>query len=263
MNLLRDAQASLKVAEAKVKSAELDLSFATIASPISGRISRALVTAGNWISAGSVAGTTLLTTIVSQDPIYVYFDVNENNYIKYKRLAERGVAAGAADVGAQVEVALADERGFPHKGQLDFLDNRIDQGTGTLRARAVLPNKAGLFSPGLFGRVRVTGSPNYAALLVPDEAIGTDQTNKYVFVVGDDGTVARRNVKLGPLVEGLRVVREGVAAEDWVITNGLQRARPGLKVEPKRTAIAGTQGAGRRPQGQRMTRRPRGARQPT
>jgi RND family efflux transporter MFP subunit len=238
MNLLRDAQAAVKVSEAKVNSAELDLSFATITAPISGRIGRALVTAGNWISAGSVSGATLLTTIVSQDPIYIYFDVNENNYIKYKRLAERGVTAGAADVGAQVEVALSDERGFPHKGRLDFLDNRMDQGTGTLRARAVLSNKAGLFSPGLFGRVRVTGSPSYAALLVPDEAIGTDQTNKYVFVVSEDGTVARRNVRLGPLIESLRVVREGVSAEDWVITNGLQRARPGLKVQPKRTVIA-------------------------
>ena len=236
MSLLRDAQAAVKVSEAKVNSAELDLSFATIAAPISGSISRTLVTAGNWISAGSVAGTTLLTTIVSQDPIYVYFDVNENNYIKYRRLAERGVAG--AGIGALVEVALADERGFPHKGQLDFLDNRIDQGTGTLRARAVLSNKAGLFSPGLFARVRVTGSPSYAGLLVPDEAIGTDQTNKYVFVVGEDGIVARRNVRLGPLVEGLRVVREGVGADDWVITKGLQRARPGLKVEPKRAALA-------------------------
>jgi multidrug efflux system membrane fusion protein len=238
MSLLRDAQAVVKVSEAKVKSAELDLSFATIATPISGRIGRSLVTAGNWVSAGSVSGATLLTTIVSQDPIYVYFDVNENNYIKYKRLAERGVMAGAASIGAAVELALPDERGFPHKGRLDFLDNRLDQGTGTLRARAVLPNKAGLFSPGLFGRVRVTGTPAYAGLLLPDEAIGTDQTNKYVFVVGDDGTVGRRNVKLGPLVEGLRVVREGLAGDDWVITRGLQRARPGLKVEPKRVAIA-------------------------
>ncbi len=237
MSLLRDAQAAVKVAEAKVKSAELDLSFSTIAAPISGRIGRTLVTAGNWVSAGSVSGATLLTTIVSQDPIYIYFDVNENNYIKYKRLAERGLKAGAADVGAPVEVALPDERGFPHKGRLDFLDNRLDQGTGTLRARAVLSNTAGLFSPGLFGRVRVSATPSYTALLLPDEAIGTDQTNKYVFVVGGDGTVARRNVKLGPAVEGLRVVREGVAGEDWVITRGLQRARPGLKVEPKRVAI--------------------------
>jgi multidrug efflux system membrane fusion protein len=238
MALVKDAQAAVKVAEAKVKSAELDLSFATIAAPISGRIGRTLVTAGNWVSAGSVSGATLLTTIVSQDPIYIYFDVSENNYIKYKRLAERGEAAGAADVGALVEVALPDERGFPHKGKLDFLDNRLDQGTGTLRARAVLANKAGLFSPGLFARVRVTGTPSYAAFLIPDEAIGTDQTNKYVLVVLDDGMVERRNIKPGPLVEGLRVVREGLAVGDWVVTKGLQRARPGSKVEPRRMVIA-------------------------
>jgi RND family efflux transporter MFP subunit len=237
MALLRDAQAAVKVAEAKVKSAELDLSFSTIAAPISGRIGRTLVTAGNWVSAGSASGATLLTTIVTQDPIYIYFDVNENNYIKYRRLADRGVKAGAADVGAPVEVALPDERGFPHKGRLDFLDNRLDQGTGTLRARAVLSNNAGLFSPGLFGRVRVTATPRYTALLLPDEAIGTDQTNKYVLVVDDSGTVARRNVRLGPLIDGLRVVREGIAGQDWVITLGLQRARPGLKVEAKRVAI--------------------------
>jgi multidrug efflux system membrane fusion protein len=241
MSVLRDARATVKVAEAKVKTAELDLSFAVITAPISGRIGRTLVTAGNWVSAGSASGATLLTTIVSRDPIYIYFDVNESNYIKYKRLAERGVKAGAADVGAPVEVALPDEKGFPHKGTLDFLDNRLDQGTGTLRARAVLPNKAGLFSAGLFARVRVTGTPPYAALLLPDEAIGTDQTTKYVLVVGGDGTVERRNVKLGPLVEGLRVVREGIAGEDWVITRGLQRARPGLKVEPKRVAIAASE----------------------
>jgi multidrug efflux system membrane fusion protein len=184
-----------------------------------------------------------LTTIVSQDPIYIYFDVNESNYIKYKRLAERGVKAGAADVGAAVEVALPDEKGFPHKGLLDFLDNRLDQGTGTLRARAVLPNKAGLFSAGLFARVRVTGTPSYTALLLPDEAIATDQTNKYVLVVGDDGTVERRTVKLGPLAGRLRVVREGLVADDWVVTRGLQRARPGLKVEPKRVAIAASEAA--------------------
>jgi RND family efflux transporter MFP subunit len=237
MSLLRDAQAAVKVAEAKVKSAELDLSFSTVTAPISGRIGRSMVTAGNWVSAGSVSGATLLTTIVSQDPIYIYFDVNENNYIKYKRLAERGVTAGAAGVGAPVEVALPDERGFPHKGRLDFLDNRLDQGTGTLRARAVLPNKAGLFSPGLFGRVRVTGTPSYPGLLLPDEAIGTDQTNKYVLVVQADDSVDRRNVRLGPLVDGLRVVREGVAAEDWVVTRGLQRARPGGKVAPRRVTI--------------------------
>lgn len=246
MSLLRDAQAAVKVAEAKVKSSELDLSFATITAPISGRIGRSIITAGNWISAGSVSGATLLTTIVSEDPIYIYFDVDENNYIKYKRLAERGV--GAAVIGAPVEVALPDENGFPHKAQLDFLDNRLDQGTGTLRARAVLANKAGLFSPGLFARVRVTGTPNYTATLVPDSAIGTDQTNKYIYVVGSDGLVVRRNVKLGPLAGGLRVVREGVSADDWVVTNGLQRVRPGLKVAPKRVEIAASAAADPRAQ---------------
>ena len=157
-NLVRDAQAAVKVAEAKVKTAELDLSFTRITSPLTGRISRTQVSAATGSAPAAASGTTLLTTIVSQDPIYIYFDVSENNYIKYKRLAERGVGAGAADLGAAVEVALPDERGFPHKGRLDFLDNRLDQGTGTLRARAVLANKAGLFSPGLFARVRVTGT---------------------------------------------------------------------------------------------------------
>jgi RND family efflux transporter MFP subunit len=189
------------------------------------------------VSAGGAANATLLTSIVSQDPIHVYFDVSENNYIKYKRLVERGSGAGAADLGALVEVALPDERGFPHRARVDFLDNRLDQGTGTLRARAVLSNAAGLFSPGLFARVRVTGTPKYAALLIPDEAIGTDQTNKFVYAVGEDGTVARKSVTLGPLYAGLRVVREGLTGNEWVITRGLQRARPGQKVTPKRETI--------------------------
>jgi len=236
-SLVREAQAGVKVAEAKVKTAELELSFTRITSPISGRISRTQVTAGNWVSAGGAANATLLTTIVSQDPIYIYFDVSENNYIKYRRLSERGVSSTAAELGAPIEIALPDERGFPHKARLDFLDNRLDQGTGTLRARGVMANASGLFSPGLFARVRVTGTAPYVAVLLPDEAIGTDQTNKFVYTVGEDGSVARRNVKLGPLHEGLRVVREGLAAEQWVITRGLQRARPGIKVAPKREAL--------------------------
>jgi RND family efflux transporter MFP subunit len=237
MSIVRDAQAAVKVAEAKVRSAELDLSFTRIDSPITGRTSRTLVTAGNWISAGSVSGATMLTTIVSEDPIYIYFDVSENNYIKYKRLAERGVAAGAAEPGAPVEIGLPDERGFPHRARLDFLDNRLDQGTATLRARAVIANAAGLFSPGLFARVRVTGTAPYPAVLLPDEAIGTDQTNKFVYVVAEDGSVARRNIRLGPIHEGMRVVREGIAAADWVIVRGLQRARPGGKVTPQRERL--------------------------
>jgi RND family efflux transporter MFP subunit len=238
MNLLREAQAAVRVAEAKVKSAELDLSFTTITSPITGRISRTLVTAGNWISAGSVSGTTLLTTIVSENPIYLYFDVNENNYLKYKRLTEQGINGSAAELGASVEIALPDDKGFPYKAQLNFLDNRLDQGTGTLRARALVKNDNRLFSPGMFARVRIAGSPAYSALLLPESAIGTDQISKYVLVVGEDGTVVRRNVTLGPFIDGrMRVVREGIAASDWVVTNGLQRARPGSKVEPKRVAL--------------------------
>ena len=237
MAIVRDAQAAVKVAEARVNTAQLELSFTSIHSPITGRISRTLVTAGNWISAGSVAGATLLTTIVSEDPIYIYFDVSENNFIKYKRLAGRGEGVGAADLGAQVEIALPDERGFPHKARVDFLDNRLDQGTGTLRTRAVIANPAGLFSPGLFARVRVTGTAQYMAVLIPDEAIGTDQTNKYVLAVGEDGTVSRKSIVPGPLFNGLRVAREGLTGDEWVVTRGLQRARPGQKVTPKREAL--------------------------
>jgi RND family efflux transporter MFP subunit len=248
-NLMREAQAAVKVADAKIKTAELELSFTRMTSPITGRISRSQVTAGNWVSAGGAANSTLLTTIVSEDPIYLYFDVSENNYIKYKRLVERGEGAGAADLGAPVEIALPDERGFPHKAKLDFLDNRLDQSTGTLRARAVLPNPSRLFSPNMFARVRVTGSAPYMAVLLPDDAIGSDQTNKFVYVVAEDGTVNRRNIKLGPLHEGLRVAREGVTADEWVITRGLHRARPGIKVSPKREALAVSSAPGAAPPG--------------
>jgi len=233
----------VKVSEAKVKSAELDLSFATITSPIAGRISRTLATAGNWISAGSVSGATLLTTIVSQDPIYIYFDVSENNYIKYKRLAERGETKSAASTGASVEIALPDERSFVHKGRLDFIDNRLDAGTATLRVRAEVENKAQLFSPGMFARVRLAGSGKAPAVLLPDEAIATDQGSKYVLVVADDGAVSRKTVRLGPLSGGLRVVREGLVAADWVVVRGLQLARPGQKVQAKREALRVSQSA--------------------
>lgn len=238
MNLLREASAAVRVAEAKVRSAELDLSFAEIKAPISGRISRTLVTAGNWISAGNASGATLLTSIVSQNPVYLYFDVNENNYIKYKRLAERGVAGNASQIGAAIQIALQDEKGFPHSAILNFLDNRLDQGTGTLRARALVQNDKGLFSPGMFARIRVAGSPAYTGLLLPESAVGTDQISRYVLVVAEDGTVERRNVTLGPYIDGrLRTVREGVKPDDWVITNGLQRARPGNKVAPKQVNL--------------------------
>jgi multidrug efflux system membrane fusion protein len=236
-NLLREAQAAIKVAQAKVATAELELSFTRITAPIGGRISRAAVTPGNWVTAGSLSSPTVLTSIVSQDPIYVYFDVSENNYLKYKRLAERGEGQGATRPGALVEVALPDETAFPHKGRLDFIDNRLDAGTATLRVRATFENKAQLFSPGMFARVRLAGSPRYPAALLPDEAIATDQGIKYVLLVAEDGAVSRRGVRLGALANGLRVVREGIGENDWVVTKGLQLARPGQKVVAKRETL--------------------------
>ena len=235
-NILRDAQASVKVAEAKVATAELDVAFTRITSPINGRIGRALVTAGNWVSAGAAANATLLTTIVSVDPIFIYFDVSENNNLKYKRLTDRGEKAGAAMTGATIEIAMPDETTFPYKGTLDFIDNRLDPGTATLRVRAKVDNKSGLFTPGMFARVRLAGSAKYQATLVPDEAVISDQANKFVLVVGEDGTANRRNIKPGPLHGGLRIIREGVKADDWVVVKGA-RARAGQKVDAKREPI--------------------------
>jgi RND family efflux transporter MFP subunit len=253
-NAHREAEAQVKVAAARVKIAELDLSFTRIIAPVSGRISRTLMSTGAYIAGGGAQNTPVLTTIVSQDPIHLYFDVSENNYIKYKRLGQKGAKAGASEIGAIVLVALPDERDFKHKGLLDFIDNRLDTGTGTLRARAVLENASGFFSPGMFARVRVPGSPAYSAMLLPDSAISSDQASKFVLVVGEDGTVTRKPVQLGPLYNGLRIVRTGITGDDWIVTNGLQRARPGNKVTPKREPIkvseapsGGAAPAGKRP----------------
>jgi RND family efflux transporter MFP subunit len=236
-NALREAQAAIKVAEAKVKTAELDLSFTRVTAPMAGRISRSFVSPGNYVIGGGASSPTLLTTLVSQSPVHIYFDVNENNYLKYKRLREQGKDAGASALGAPVYVALPDEQGFRHAARLDFVDNRLDQATATIRVRALLDNPKGLFSPGMFARVRIAGTAKTNAVLLPDEAILSDQANKFVYVIGEDGTASRRNVVLGPLVDRLRVVRTGVTGEDWVVVRGLQRTRPGIKVAPKREPI--------------------------
>ncbi len=242
-NVLREAQAAIKVADAKVATAELDLSFTRLTAPISGRISRSNVTAGNWIAAGGTANSTQLTTIVSQDPVHVYFDVSENNFLKYSRLADRGEKTGSQQIGGAVEVALPDETTFLHKGQLDFVDNRLDQGTATMRARAVLDNKRGQFSPGMFARVRLAGSARYPAVMLPDEAIGTDQASKFVLIVSEDNAVSRRPVSLGPVHNGMRIVRDGLKADEWVVTKGVQRARPGQKVDPKKADLKAAEAA--------------------
>jgi RND family efflux transporter MFP subunit len=232
-NALREAQSAVKTSEAKVKTAELDVSSTKISAPFTGRISRSAVPVGAWVSAGAVANSTLLTTVVTEDPIHIYFDVNENNWIKYRRLAEQGKAAGAGRVGAKVELGLPDEKGFPTKGTVDFVDNRLDLSTGTMRARAVVDNKTGLYSAGMFARVRVQGTESYEAVMIPDEAVGTDQTNKFALVVAEDGMVSRKPLVLGPVIDGLRVIRQGLAKDDVVVIKGLQRARAGTKVAMK------------------------------
>jgi len=237
-NLQRDAEALVKVAEARVKTAELELSFCRVVAPISGRISRTLVTPGNFVSGGGSEGaSTVLTTIVRQDPIYIYFDVSENNALKYQRMTRAAGNGPNGMIGASVGVGLPDETAFPHNAKLDFFENRLDQGTGTLRARAILANGDRLFSSGMFARVRLQGSPEYDALLLPDEAIGTDQATRFVYVVGDDDIPVRKIVKLGPLDGGLRVVRQGLDTEDWVILRGQQRVRADHKIIPRRVPL--------------------------
>jgi multidrug efflux system membrane fusion protein len=179
-----------------------------------------------------------------QDPIYIYFDVSENNALKYQRLSQASGRGAAGILGASVGIGLPDETGFPHDAKLDFLENRLDQSTGTLRARAKLANRDRFFSPGMFARVRLQGSPEYNALLLPDEAIGTDQANRFVYVVGDDNVPQRRVVELGPLDGGLRVVRKGLEPDDWVILRGQQRVRPGQKIAPRRAPLTVSDAAG-------------------
>jgi membrane fusion protein, multidrug efflux system len=228
---LQAARAAETQAEGLLKAAQLNLEFTHIVAPIGGRVSRNIVTVGNLVQ-GSEGGSTLLTSIVSLDPIYIYFDMDEATYIKYNRLYFSGQRPSSRDTPNPVEVSLTGETKPSHTGKVDFLDNRLDVSTGTLRSRAVIPNKDLSILPGQFGRVRLVASAPYDALLVPDTAIATDQARKIVFVVKDDNTVEAKPVTLGPLDEGLRVVREGLKPEDRVIVDGLQRARVGAKVTP-------------------------------
>jgi multidrug efflux system membrane fusion protein len=228
---LQAARASEMQAAGALKAAQLNIEFTHVVAPIGGRVSRHLVSVGNLVQ-GSDGGSTLLTSIVSLDPIYVYFDMDEATYIKNNRLYFEGKRPSSRENPNPVQVTLVGETKPSHDGKVDFLDNRLDVSTGTLRGRAVIPNKDFSILPGQFGRVRLIGSSPYEALLLPDTAIATDQSRKIVFVVKDDDTVEERPVVLGPLDEGLRVVREGLKPEDRVIVEGLQRVRVGAKVSP-------------------------------
>lgn len=225
----RQAQADIAANRAEVETARLNLSFTEIRAPISGRISRKLVTEGNLVRQNE----TLLTTIVQLDPIYFYFDIDERSYLAYQRMAGQG-ASSANGGGLKVKVKLADEKDYTHAGSLDFRDNRLDPATGTMRLRAVLPNKELFLTPGLFGVIAVPGSPRYQAVLVPDEAILTDLDRRFVYVVGEDGSVRQQPLRLASRTDNYRIVREGLKGDETIVVNGLQRVRlGGGKVTPQ------------------------------
>lgn len=240
----RNAQAAVAGAQAAVQQAELDLQFTELHAPINGRIGARLVSPGNLVTGGTSGNTTLLATIVSTDPVYFEFTFDEASYLRYERLSKIGKDVASRGASVPVALELIDEKNFDHKGRMNFVDNVIDRSTGTIRARAVFENPNGVFTPGMFARVRVPASPPYEALLVPDAAIGTEQARKYVLVVNGDNTVASKYVTLGQLASGdMRVIKEGVGPDDRVIVNGLMRARPGQKVTPQEQKVAATEPA--------------------
>jgi RND family efflux transporter MFP subunit len=232
----RNAEAAVAANEAMVRQAELDLQFTELRAPVTGRIGDRRVSPGNLVTGGTVGGsgtTTLLATIVSTDPIRFEFTFDEASFLRYERLSKEGKDGESWGAATPVMLKLIDEPDFTHRGRMDFVDNVIDRASGTIRARAAFANADGLFTPGMFARVRVPGSLPYEALLVPDVAIGTEQARKYVLVVGDDNVARQQYVTLGDVYDGLRVVKSGLAASDRVIVNGLMRARPGAKVTPQ------------------------------
>ncbi|WP_417733182.1 efflux RND transporter periplasmic adaptor subunit [Rosistilla oblonga] len=223
------AEAAIEVAQAGVETAELNLQYTQITAPVTGRISRQYVTEGNLIAGGS-STSSLLTTITSMNPIYCVFDANEQDVLKYSRLARSGERESSRVAKNPVFLGLVDEQGFPHHGHMDFVDNRFDANTASMRARCVFPNEDNLLLPGMFGRIRIPGSAAKQAVLIPDSAIGTDQSTQYVYVVDGD-MIKRRAIKTGPIVDGLRVIREGLVGDETLVIEGLLQARPDLKVK--------------------------------
>lgn len=236
-NAERTSSAAIQSATAALEMAQLNMEYTRVTAPVSGRIGRKLITEGNLVNGGQ-GESTLLTTIVSLDPIYCYFDADERAILKYQRLAREGKGGNIRDGKMICALELAGETNFPHQGVLDFVDNQVDPTTGTLRVRGVFPNPDHILQPGFFARIRVPGSAKYPALLIPDEAVGTDQGQKFVFTVNDQNAVEYKIVNLGPLIDGLRVVRDGIAPNDSVIVNGLMSVRPGIKVNASGTAVA-------------------------
>ncbi|MFZ0355952.1 MAG: efflux RND transporter periplasmic adaptor subunit [Pseudolabrys sp.] len=247
----RNAKASVAANEAAVRQAELDLEFTELRAPVNGRIGDRRVSPGNLVTGGTGGNTTLLATIVSIDPIYFEFTFDEASYLRYERLARTGQDIASRNASVQVALKLIDENDFNHEGRMNFVDNVIDRSTGTIRGRAVFANPNEVFTPGMFARVRVPGSPPYEALLVPDAAIGTEQARRFVMIIDAQDIARPKYVTLGQLTsDNLRVIKDGIGPDDRVVVSGLMQARPGQKVRPEEqgTKPAGPASAGGPPQ---------------
>ncbi|MET3701763.1 efflux RND transporter periplasmic adaptor subunit [Citrobacter sp. UYEF32] len=230
------AQADIRAAQAAVDAAQLNLDFTKVTAPIDGRASRALITSGNLVTAGDSAS--VLTTLVSQKTVYVYFDVDESTYLHYQNLARSGQGVSSNHLALPVEIGLVGEDGYPHQGKVDFLDNQLTPSTGTIRMRAILDNAQRQFTPGLFARVRLPGSAEFKATLIDDKAVLTDQDRKYVYIVDKEGKAQRRDITPGRLAAGLRIVQKGLNPGDKVIVDGLQKVfMPGMPVNAKTVAM--------------------------
>jgi RND family efflux transporter MFP subunit len=227
------ATASVEAAKAAIRSAELNVEFTKVMAPVSGRISSHGVSIGNLVTGGESGAATMLTTIVSLDPIYLNFDLGEADFLAYQRATADGRLKSTRGGEVPVQLHLVDEDGWPHEGLMDFIDNQLDGRSGTIRARALFNNPDGLFTAGQFARVRIPGSELYTATLVPDEALVTDQSRKVVMVVKDDGTVQPKVVRVGPSYQNLRIIRSGLEPTDRIVIDGLMRVRPGAKVTPE------------------------------
>ena len=233
----QQATAALAAARAAVRSAELDAEFTRVHAPVAGRIGRELVSEGNLVSGGTPQST-LLTTIVSLDPIHVYFTADERAFLRYQRLDQEGERPSSRTTENPVRMQLADEEGFPHRGHMDFVDNRVDRATGTMQGRAVFPNPDYFLTPGLFARVQLLGRGPYDAVLIPDAAIAADQAQRFVYVVDESGIAQRQPVELGRRIGELRIVASGLDPDDTVIVDGLQRVRVGSPVAATAVTIA-------------------------
>ena len=231
------AEASVALSQSHVDKAKLDLQFTRVTAPISGLVSRHMVNEGNLIDGGT-SNATLLTTIVATSPIYFYFTGSESDYLRYVRLARKGERGSMRSEALPVSIKLQDEAEFLHDAKMDFVDNEIDNSTGTIESRAILENKDQLLEPGMFGKARLMGSAEHEALMISDDVIGTNQSLRFVYVLDNNNTVSVKNVKLGPLhSNGLRIVREGLTKEDKLIVNNIQKIRPGMVISPVETSF--------------------------